>query len=128
MTTTAEGDLNGFPNLHLIQDAIRVLRGSRTAGQAPRPPERSLQPKFNTAGLKSVMVVQETVKRISDHLRLCTPGLITVSFVGDSEAPASVQREGNDFFIEVRSEFSLNLGAIQALLAHEMMHVYLSEY
>ncbi len=82
-------------------------------------------PKFYRACTESIVTLQGAAKRIVEHLGLRCDTVICAFRTLPN--PAHIQRVGNDWFMEISSDYKTDGYALGAILAHEVCHILLEE-
>jgi len=81
--------------------------------------------KFYAACTESIITLQGAAKRIVEHLGLaCDTVICTFRKLPN---PAHIQRVGNDWFMEISSEYKSDAYALGAILAHEVCHILVEQ-
>jgi len=82
-------------------------------------------PEFYAACTESIITLQRAAKRIVLHLGLrCDTVICAFKKLPN---PGNIQRVGNDWFMEISSEFKNDGYALGAILAHEVCHILVEE-
>ena len=82
-------------------------------------------PAFYAACTESIITLQSAAKRIVQHLGLACDSVICTFRTLPN--PATIQRIGNDWFVEIASEYRNDAHALGAILAHEICHILVDE-
>ena len=123
---SASKEIRGFSNISLINLSLRALF-SRLS------PERihrfGIDFSLTAEELKSsddpIIWVQKLARRYADHYGLLTSGVV-VAFRSDLKAPGCVELSASsEFFVDLRSDLRNSRDEINAILAHEITHIFL---
>jgi hypothetical protein len=118
----------GYPHLKVIQKSMRLLY-KQLSGQTVRRFSQSLTPDMlsRIPHADTIIWVQSVAGAIVRHLQLPT-GSILVNFRNMSVAGQVELTPEDDYLIELSSRYRDDRRDIPAILAHEIMHVFLHRH
>jgi hypothetical protein len=116
----------GFPHLKEIKESLKLLFCFASSKKLPRPYGDLIENEnFYHTEDAPALKVQKMAKKIAEHLNLAV-GPIVVSFRGDMSVPAHVElSNSSEFYIEIDAAHETLEHHLAAILAHEVMHIYL---
>lgn len=122
----AAKDIRGFSNISLINLSLRALF-SRLSSERIR--RFSVDFGLTAEELKNsddpIIWVQKLARRYADHFGLYTSGVV-VAFRSDLKAPGCVELSpSSEFFVDLKSDLRNSRDEINAILAHEITHIFL---
>lgn len=116
----------GFPHLKEIKESLKLLFRFAGSKELPQPYGALIDDNnFYHAEDAPALKVQKMAKKIAEHLNLAV-GPIVVSFRGNMSVPAHVElSNSSEFYVEIDAAHENLDHHLAAILAHEVMHIYL---